>query len=1072
MRPVKLVLSAFGSYAGEQEITFDENGEKLFLITGDTGAGKTTIFDAICFAFYGEMSGENREGKMMRSDYAKEDQKTYVDFIFEDKGNFYRIIRNPEYTRKSKRKKKMEDGTFVYSFVKEMAKAELFFLDAPKSGTKQGEIEITLSGQAFQGNMRETNAKIVEIIGLDQNQFTQIAMIAQGEFMKLLVSSTDQKKEIFQKLFQTQKYQKIVKKMLERKKEKETERAKNKTECEIILADTDCREESSHKEAFECCKKEYFLHSEEFLEILELIIKEDGETVSDIKKELNIKKEERDALLLEIQKIEQINSLWKSLEEAEQSAEKWKEKEKESKEKEKRLEQAEKAEKAEEKRAASQEARRKEENRKAEIEERKKSIEKLRKRKEENEKKLLCAKQEKEENEERLNNEILEIESNLPKYDEIEKIRKERKEQEKYQKTCWQKLEKLEKTIEEQEKNRLLWAQEQIEMEEKIKELPEKKNLLIRTEEKLIQYEELEKKAGSLKELLEKKEKSGKLLKKREEDFQKKSRLYEEMVIRFTNGQAGIMAQELKEGKPCPVCGNTHYIHLAPLEEDMPTQAEVKKAKEKRDEAEENMQSTTQEAMQDKLSYEKQYALCKETCGRLTGEKIALSADGENLWEITKIISELKQESRQLRQEKQELEKLEEEKEDHKRKIEETKKDQEEEKKKKEELEEKTREAEHKVLELKTKEEIHAVDLVFQDKRQADEKLRQKKERREAIISNYQKLLEEQTKQEHELLKKKTEMETMQREWELFVVERKKKEEIYQNALKEQGFSSEEEWLLARADEKQKKAWKREIEQVKKEVISSGQSVIELKKQLGGKEKQEESIPKKMLAKKKEEIEMLSEQQQSMEFRQKKNQEAWEKLKQKRESWEILEQDYRQIKNLYEVANGTLAGAVKVDLETFVQRQYLKQVLRAANKRFLKMSKGQFELRLKDGKNFDQKSNQGLDLSVYSYFTNTDRDIKTLSGGESFMAALSMALGMADIIQGAAGAVRLDMMFIDEGFGALDEQSRQQAVNVLRELSDGKRMIGIISHVTELKEQVNRKLVVEKSGEGSKAHWE
>lgn len=373
---------------------------------------------------------------------------------------------------------------------------------------------------------------------------------------------------------------------------------------------------------------------------------------------------------------------------------------------------------------------------------------------------------------------------------------------------------------------------------------------------------------------------------------------------------------------------------------------------------------------------------------------------------------------------------------------------------------------------MQTAEEIHKKNLVYKSRKQADLNLQKRKEMLDEIICRYQKLQEKQESLHHQLLRQKTEEETMQRELEVMILEVEEKREIYENTKKEQGFLSEKAWLLARADEDQRRAWKKEIEQVKKEVIAARQSVIELEKQLQGKEKKNEIKLKEVLEKREKEIEEILKEQQIREIQQDKNWKAWKKLKEKSAVCKNLEYEHKQIKTLYEVANGTLAGAVKVDLETFVQRQYLKQVLKAANRRFLTMSKGQFELRLKDGKNFDQRSNQGLDLSVYSLLTDTNRDIKTLSGGESFMAALSMALGMADIIQSMAGGIHLDMMFIDEGFGSLDEQSRQQAVKVLQELSDGKRMIGIISHVTELKEQVGRRLVVKKSEKGSRAYWE
>ena len=161
----------------------------------------------------------------------------------------------------------------------------------------------------------------------------------------------------------------------------------------------------------------------------------------------------------------------------------------------------------------------------------------------------------------------------------------------------------------------------------------------------------------------------------------------------------------------------------------------------------------------------------------------------------------------------------------------------------------------------------------------------------------------------------------------------------------------------------------------------------------------------------------------------------------------------------------------KSNFETYIQRQYFKQIIHEANKRLLTMSNHQFILKLKEEANTGRKTNEGLDLSVYSLVTDSERDVKTLSGGESFLAALAMALGLSDIVERSAGAIHPDMMFIDEGFGSLDAQSRQQAIEVLGELAGDSRMVGIISHVTELKEQIDRKLVVSRTDKGSRAVW-
>lgn len=1066
MRPIKLIMSAFGSYAGVQEIGFDGNGENLFLITGDTGAGKSTIFDAICFALYGKMSGENREGNMMRSDYALSEQKTYVEFLFEDKGERYKIIRNPEYDRKGRKKKKNKDGSLEYPLVKEKAKVEFYFLrkEMEESGEEKE--------QAFHGSLREVNAKIVEILGMDQGQFTQIAMIAQGEFMKLLVSPTEQKKEIFQKLFHTEKYRQIVKILANRKKEKEIELAKNKTESETILQETACFPESRYRADFEHWKESYVLHKEEFLEVLELEIKEEQEMAASSHREMEQLKKEREALLLELHTMEETNRLFDELSKAEKTREEWKEKEKEAKEKERLLEKAEKAEKAAEKKRSFDEVFAKKEKKQKEIEKRKREIEKTQKQCECMEKEYCAAKKEREEKEELLAKEILELEKNLPKYEEIETITKEKQAQE-LQADQWDEwLLQQETMIAAQEKNRLEYQKKKEKTEEILKEFPEKKQQLSRIKEKLEKFGKLYGAAEQIEALFLQKKASMETKEMLEQNFRRQGAVYEELLIQFMNGQAGFMAQKLKEGMPCPVCGNTHHIRLAKLEKEIPTEEEVNKAKQLRELAEKEMISGTKKAKEDQERYDRIYYECRETCRELTEGSIQLSEDGKNLQEISEHIAALKAEEKELVKENKKMERMEKEQKTCDEKIREIEEALTKGKKEAKDAEEKKRKACQEVLRLKTVEELQKKELLYEDREEAGRKLQEKRKLLETIVETCRSLSEKKEASAKLLLSQSTEKLTMEKEFEGLQLECDEKKELYEQTIKEQGFFSEEEWILSSAEEKQKKIWKEEAEHIKKEIIAAEQSFQTLKKQVQGKERKEEHGQKELLLEKTRQLEMVSKKEQEVYFCLKKNKEAQKKLKERKKQSEQLLQEYGQIKSLYEVANGTLAGAVKIDLETFVQRQYLKQVLKAANRRFLSMSKGQFELRLKEGTEFDQKSNQGLDLSVYSLLTNTNRDIKTLSGGESFMAALSMALGMADIVQGAVGGIRLDMMFLDEGFGSLDELSRQQAVKVLKELSDGKRMIGIISHVTELKEQVAKKLIVERDEKGSRAYWD
>ena len=203
----------------------------------------------------------------------------------------------------------------------------------------------------------------------------------------------------------------------------------------------------------------------------------------------------------------------------------------------------------------------------------------------------------------------------------------------------------------------------------------------------------------------------------------------------------------------------------------------------------------------------------------------------------------------------------------------------------------------------------------------------------------------------------------------------------------------------------------------------------------------------------------------------KDNQEILTALSARMEKRKAVVEEHARIDALYRMTSGNVSGS-RMDLETFVQRYYLERILYAANRRFQEMSAGQFELRMYDLKKAGEGKNRGLDLMVYSTVTGKEREVRTLSGGESFMAALSLALGMADQIKQSSAAINLDMMFIDEGFGSLDEHSRNQAVRVLQEMAEGSRLIGIISHVSELKQEIEDQLIVTKDENGSHVKWQ
>ena len=272
-----------------------------------------------------------------------------------------------------------------------------------------------------------------------------------------------------------------------------------------------------------------------------------------------------------------------------------------------------------------------------------------------------------------------------------------------------------------------------------------------------------------------------------------------------------------------------------------------------------------------------------------------------------------------------------------------------------------------------------------------------------------------------------------------------KKIRSYKQIIKEQGFEDEESYHSQCMTERELEEAEQWIEAYQKELQELEANRTLLEQQLEGKERLHNTNER--------------------------NREIRDNLKRNFEKNSGLQKQYEIVGNLSKTANGNLSGSAKLDFETYIQRQYFRQIIRAANKRLVRMTSGEFILQCRDVEKLGSQGQAGLDLDVYHMATDTVRDVKTLSGGESFMAALSMALGLSDIVQNTAGAIHLDTMFIDEGFGSLDDVSRDQAIRVLNDLADKDRLIGIISHVNELKEQIDHKLVVKKNEKGSSVSW-
>ena len=1042
MRPVKLIMSAFGSYAGKTEIDFTEIPNGLFLITGDTGAGKTTVFDAITYALYDRTSGGTRDGNMMRSQYAGEETSTYVEYTFLYQKKEYKIRRNPEYLRLGKRR--YADGSPRY--VKETPKVELTLPD----------------GSIFKGKKRETDQKISEIIGLDADQFTQISMIAQGEFLKLLLAESRERKKIFSRIFQTRFYYRIQEELKKQAVQLYVKLEQNLQEMKLEMTRVEypsykkdggvwpeevqlekCTEENELIKQWKVIAGQDIPDRERISVILKEIIDQGNRWEKVCKKESSRAQtvlEDKNRLLKEA---ELLNQLFDSYERVlSRLEEKMPEKAKyefltgriQTGKKAGRVLQEEKRYLEEEKRLTELEVQ--ERSLQKELQECRKQLQELT----DKQKEAGREKTEKEtvltEKKVRIQDAILQYQGMNAKKEELDKITKEIKNYLNQSETILQKKEILQNNQKEH------------------------------IEEQIRHYENLDHQEERKEELKEDCERAKKEADREQKNYENAWAEYEMKYHKFLNEQAGILALNLEDGQPCPVCGSREHPQIAALSDEAPTQAEVELAKAERDKKEKIRDIKTEAFRKCLAGYQAAQEICLTLRKNIKDEVEDITGIGwkEKIQSLKRTLMETEKRLKQLEEIFERCRTLKENQEQIANQIE-----------KLEEKERKTSQSltESKLMYTKLEAEYQAMEekLPYKTMEEAEEHLREITGKLELVRNNYETVTRCLTEKQN----KEKELEGQQKTVSASVVqsqeEVQKKIRSYKQIIKEQGFEDEESYHSQCMTERELEEAEQWIEAYQKELQELEANRTLLEQQLEGKERKDTEQIAREIKEASGELEEIRKEYMKLHNTNERNREIRDNLKRNFEKNSGLQKQYEIVGNLSKTANGNLSGSAKLDFETYIQRQYFRQIIRAANKRLVRMTSGEFILQCRDVEKLGSQGQAGLDLDVYHMATDTVRDVKTLSGGESFMAALSMALGLSDIVQNTAGAIHLDTMFIDEGFGSLDDVSRDQAIRVLNDLADKDRLIGIISHVNELKEQIDHKLVVKKNEKGSSVSW-
>lgn len=907
MRPLKITMSAFGPYAGEVTLDMQKLGKSgIYLITGDTGAGKTTVFDAISYALYGEASGNYRENTTLRSKYASADTPTFVELEFEYNNEIYKINRNPEYPRPNKRGE---------GFTKQSANAELVMPD--------GSV-IT--------KIKEVSAKVEEIIGINKNQFSQIAMIAQGDFRKLLNCETNERSKIFRKIFKTEPYHNIEIKLSSLFNELKRNREKEKSGIEQYINQLKCNENDTLSLELERAKSGDVL--------IEDVIKLAGEIIN--KDTLEYTKTQKNIESIN-EEIEKINSNIKLYENQEAT------------------------------KKAYAEASAK--------------LEELKTKRNDCEKAYKSAEAQRERLDD-LTRKINLINSKMPKYDELKSL----------ESSINEKTQSFEKS-----NNLLKLKQQEItllekEIDEKSKALEEVKGADLLVQKLTVQKEEINKKAEALKELkteIDRCKTEQKNLKNAQsfaksalDEYGALENEYNQIYIAFFNEQAGIIADELKDGEPCPVCGSTSHPNLARKSENAPSQADVELAQNLVKKAQEKADKARDTASALKSRFDEIAANVKSAAKKLFG------TDDNVFDDYNSNINALKKEyDRTLALLKTANEKLN----LYKKLDKEIPIIQEKQKSLSDEISTlNTQKASDEAFISENTKRVTSIksELDFESADLAKDKLKEY-----TNLSSDIKNAIEKSKNDFDDIKSKYDTQ-------------KGTKASLENALKEF-----KEIDLASLNEKSLKLneYKKDVDETAKSLYSR----IESNKLL---------------------VDNISE---------------------KRDILKEYDDKYVWLKALSETANGDISGKEKITLETFVQMTYFDSIIRKANIRLLTMSDGQYELvRRSDAETL--KKNEGLALDVIDHFNGSSRSVSTLSGGESFMASLCLALGLSDEIQSSNGGIKLDTMFVDEGFGSLDGEALDRALSALTSLSQGNRLVGIISHVDALRDRIDNKIVITK----------
>ena len=928
MRPLRLTLSAFGPYAAETTLELEKLGKGgLYLVTGDTGAGKTTLFDAITYALYDHSSGGVREGAMLRSQYADSKTPTFVELEFEVNDARYTVRRNPEYPRPKARGE---------GFTTEKADATLTYADGRPPVTKA----------------RDVNAAVLDILGLDYNQFCQIAMIAQGQFTKLLNASTEERSRIFRKLFRTQRYAKLQDRLQEEASRLNQQRLAQNTQLDSLLAGLQVAPDDPDADALAalCAQTEpatALTLLEELLQRQQAAQEAAAASLADTEARLDAIQQQLGAARQAAQLARQLAEQQAALDAARPALD---------------------AAKAESARHADDAAR-------------------------------LDA----------LTGQVTQARTALTAYDELDALCREQKQAQDAAQLAGALAAKRRTQLEALDAS-LAAADTALAV---LVDAPTRQLAL---QNQAAQLEARSTALDALAQRLADSQKQARQVRRAQDAYRAAAARQDEARARrdaldraFLDAQAGLLAQELTEGAPCPVCGSTHHPARAVLPRTAPTQVQVEQARQAAEEADHAAQTASAAAQSALAAADEARRSLRRDAEALLPERFA-APEGKPPVQLTFALMNtvLSEETAVLQAARADC----------------------------------TASLRQAGADCQRKAQLEADRQAHTRQRPALEQQVQEADRTAAAQSARVQALEQQ------------------------VLAKQKALPYPQRAQAQAALDLlEADRTALRAGMEQAEAALRTAQQ---NYAAAKAAVDALRSQQAAAQSSAPAQPLETLREAAAELTAARDaargQEKQLAARLLPNRRIMEQYRTAAAQHAALEQRAQWVGALAATAGGTLTSKQKIKLEAYIQMDYLDRILRHANLRLMQMTDAQYELERIGAEN--QRSQSGLDLGVIDHYNGTRRSVKTLSGGESFKASLALALGLSDEVQSAAGGIRLDTLFLDEGFGSLDEESLEQAIRVLAGLTEGDRLVGIISHVGALKDRIDRQVVVHKNRTG------